>query len=189
MRGIQVANPTGGPAGLELIELPIPTLSDPHDIIVKVRAVALNPGDTKMRAMSKAGTVMGMDGAGVVVEAGVASRFAKGDEVLWSFPGEMTRHGSNAEYELVDSRLVGRKPANLPWDEAAAIPLVGLTAWEMFEDKFRLHPDTKNNKEVLLVVNGAGGVGAIAIQLAKKVRYFLTRELSVTHTCIVGLRN
>jgi NADPH2:quinone reductase len=170
MQAIQIKDPSGGSAGLDIIELPIPTLSDPHDILVKVHAVALNPADPKLRSTRSPGSIPGFDGAGVVIEAGTNAQFAKDDEVMWAYAGDLSRNGSHAQYQVIDSRLAGRKPKTLAWDEAAALPVVGLTAWEVFEHKFRLKPDSKNGKEVLLVLGGAGGVGATAIQLAKKVR-------------------
>jgi NADPH2:quinone reductase len=176
MQAIQVKDPAGGPAGLDLIELPIPTLTNPRDILVKVHTVALNPGDTRLRQISASGAVPGLDGAGVVVAAGGEAKFVAGDEVMWGSSIVMGQNGSNAQYEIVDSRAAGRKPKNLSWEDAAAIPLVGLTVWEMLEEKFRIKPDVDNGKETLLVVNGAGGVGAMAIQLALKVMILCSHD-------------
>jgi NADPH2:quinone reductase len=177
MQAIHVADPSAGAKGLELITIPIPSISSPHDILVKVHAVALNPVDSKTReglSGDSTGKILGYDGAGIVVEAGTQARFSKGDAVLYS--GDATRPGSNAQYQVVDSRIAGKKPESLPWDEAAALPLAGLTAWEMLEDKFKLKPGD-NSGEVLVIVNGAGGVGSIAIQLAKKVRDMVFRKV------------
>jgi NADPH2:quinone reductase len=94
------------------------------------------------------------------------SRFKVGDEVYYA--GDLTRCGSNAEYQLIDERIVGKKPKNLTIAEAAAIPLTGLTAWESFFDRIKVNPETDKGKTVLILA-GAGGVGSIAIQIAKKV--------------------
>jgi NADPH:quinone reductase len=164
MQAIQVLEP--GPAsGLGLATIPIPKLTLDHDILVRVRAVALNPADTKWR--DKEGRLLGFDASGIVEEAGPQARFKKGDEVLYA--GSFIRPGSNAQYQLVDARIVGHKPSTIDWVEAAALPLVNLTAWEAFEDHFNLKPDGTNANEILLIVNGAGGVGTAAIQLARKV--------------------
>jgi NADPH:quinone reductase len=169
MQTIHVSKP--GPASvLELATVPVPSLASEHDVLVRVRAVALNPADTKVRsdsARGKAGTILGYDAAGVVEQAGTKAKFQKGDEVLYA--GSVARPGTNAQYHVVDSRIVGRKPASIGWVDAAALPLVHLTAWEMLEDQFGLKPDGSNGDEVLIIINGAGGVGTAAIQLARKV--------------------
>jgi NADPH2:quinone reductase len=170
MKAIHIVDPTAGAIGLELTDIPIPSLSTPYDILVKVMGGSLNPGELQYRAMSPKGTILGFDGAGLVVEAGPEAMFSKGDAVLYC--GDCQRQGSNAQHHVVDSRLAGRKPEALGWSDAASLPLVGITAWEMFEDRFRLKPGD-NQKEILLVVNGAGGVGSVAIQLAKTVGLFM----------------
>jgi NADPH:quinone reductase len=162
-------NKSGHPSGLELTEIPIPTISSPHDILVKIKGVALNPVDTKVRGGAATGRILGYDASGIVEAAGDQAIFKKGDSVIYA--GAIGRPGSNQQYQLVDSRIAAKKPESLAWDDAAALPLVSITAWEMFEDKFRLKPFTDNSKEILLIVNGAGGVGSIAIELAKKVTY------------------
>jgi len=114
------------------------------------------------------GKILGYDAAGIVEAAGASALFKPGDEVFYA--GVVTRAGSNSQLQLVDSRIVARKPRNLAWDEAASIPLVGLTAWEMLEEKFHLIPGGANKDKTLLIVNAAGGVGTIALFLAAKVR-------------------
>jgi len=117
------------------------------------------------------GKILGYDATGIVEAAGSSALFKSGDEVFYA--GSATRAGSNSELQLVDSRIVSRKPRNLAWDDAAAIPLVGLTAWEMLEEKFHLAPSSPggNNKDLtIIVVNAAGGVGTMALFLAAKVR-------------------
>ena len=142
----------------------------PRDLLVQVRAVSLNPVDVKVRElMAPEGgyRVLGYDAAGVVESVGSeVSSFKAGDEVFYA--GEFTRPGSNAEFQLVDERLTGRKPASLGFADAAAMPLTSITAWEILFDGFRLK-EGEGAGETLLVIGGAGGVGSILIQLAKKL--------------------
>ncbi len=148
-------------------DLPEPT-PGPHDLRVRVEALAVNPVDTKVRAgidPAKPGRVLGWDAAGVVEAVGTeVSRFLVGDQVM--FAGDMSRSGCNAEVVLVDERLAGRKPTRLTWAEAAAVPLTGLTAWEALIDRLGLDPLGGDRNRRLLILGGAGGVGSIAIQLA-----------------------
>ncbi|PRY41426.1 zinc-binding alcohol dehydrogenase family protein [Umezawaea tangerina] len=156
-------------------ELPLPELRA-RDLLVRVAAVSVNPADVKRRAAAPTAetpAVLGFDAAGTVVALGPeASGYAIGDEVYYA--GDVTRPGSNAEYHAVDSRIVGRKPSSLTWAEAAAVPLTTITAWEAMSDKFGLTPSSRGT---LLVVAGAGGVGSMLIQLAKK-----TTRLTVVAT-------
>jgi zinc-binding alcohol dehydrogenase family protein len=153
---------------LELVEIPTPTITEPFDILVRVKGIGLNPADIKVRTTP--GKILGYDATGIVEAAGPSAVFKPGDEVFYA--GSASRDGSNSELQLVDSRIVARKPRNLAWDEAAAIPLVGLTAWEMLEEKFHLTPSPPGgaNKDLaMIVVNAAGGVGTMALFLASKV--------------------
>jgi zinc-binding alcohol dehydrogenase family protein len=137
----------------------------PHDLLVRVRAVSVNPVDTKVLGRLRDGQTkqLGYDAAGVVEAVGErASGFSVGDEVYYA--GDISRPGSNAELHAVDSRIVAQKPRNLDWAQAAALPLTTITAWESLFDKLRL---TANSRGALLVVGGAGGVGSVLIQLAK----------------------
>jgi len=152
------------------IDKPVPA---GHDLLVKVRAVSVNPVDFKIRQNSAKDTVLdqpkiiGWDAVGVVEAVGSdVSLFSVGDAVYYA--GDITRSGSNADYQLIDERIVGRKPATLSDEAAAAMPLTALTAWEIFFDRMRLSADRDRNK-TLLIIGGAGGVGSIAIQLAKKL--------------------
>lgn len=142
----------------------------PRDLLVQVRAVSVNPADVKVRElMAPEGPyrILGFDAAGVVEAVGVdVSSFKVGDEVFYA--GEFTRPGSNAEFQLVDERIAGRKPASLGFADAAALPLTSITAWEILFDAFRLK-EGEGKGEALLVIGGAGGVGSILIQLAKKL--------------------
>ncbi len=138
----------------------------PHDLLVEVRAVSVNPVDVKVRralTRQEEPRILGFDAAGVVRAIGPeVTAFAPGDEVYYA--GAITRRGSNAGLQLVDSRLVGHKPSSLDFTEAAALPLTSLTAWETLFDKLRLGPDSTGR---LLVVSAAGGVGSMVIQLAR----------------------
>src|SRR6185436_8127955 len=132
-------------------------------------AVSVNPVDTKVRApkdaVEKEPKILGWDAAGVVEAVGEeASLFSPGDEVYYA--GSIARQGCDAEYHLVDERIAGRKPRNLSFEEAAAMPLTTLTAWEALFDRMDFEP---GRAATLLVIAGAGGVGSIAIQIAKRV--------------------
>ncbi|GGW44331.1 zinc-binding alcohol dehydrogenase family protein [Arenibacter certesii] len=144
-----------------------------HDLLVKIAAISVNPVDYKVRQNAAIDTVLeipkiiGWDAVGTVEEVGSkTSKFKVGDQVYYA--GDITRNGSNAEYQLVDERIVGSKPQNLTIAEAAAIPLTGLTAWETLFDRIRIDPVIDQGKTVL-ILGGAGGVGSICIQLARKV--------------------
>jgi len=168
MRAIIASKP--GPASmLSLASIPIPSLETPYDILVRIRGISVNPVDTKVRkSNTQPNRVLGFDASGTVEQAGEKALFKKGDEVMYA--GAIARSGTNAQYSVVDSRITGRKPKGWNWEDAAGLPLVGLTAWEMFEGHFNLKPFQKPEKEqTLLIINGAGGVGSMATQLASKV--------------------
>nr|WP_321983741.1 zinc-binding alcohol dehydrogenase family protein [uncultured Lichenicoccus sp.] len=167
--GYQHPGPITDPASLLDIELPRPTPSG-HDLLVRVRAISVNPVDVKIRASTSSGEgawkVLGWDAAGTVVEAGLqTTRYKTGDEVWYA--GAIGRSGTNAEYHLVDERIVGRKPASLEFPEAAALPLTTITAWEALFDRLEVRRPVSGGAPLLLVIGGAGGVGSIAIQLAR----------------------
>lgn len=149
---------------------PIPT---GRDLLVRISAISVNPVDFKIRQTAAKDTILddpkiiGWDAVGTIEAVGdQVSGFEVGDQVYYA--GDLTRSGSNAEYQLVDERIVGRKPETLSDAEAAAIPLTVLTAWESFFDRIGIDPETDKGKSVLILA-GAGGVGSIAIQIAKKV--------------------
>lgn len=153
-------------------ETPKPTPEE-HTLLVKVQAVSVNPVDFKIRQNSAKDTVLetpkiiGWDAVGIVEAIGdQVSLFKVGDEVYYA--GDITKPGSNAEYQLIDESIVGRKPKSLTIEQAAAMPLTGLTAWEILFDRIRIDPE-KDKGKTILIIGGAGGVGSIAIQLAKKV--------------------
>ncbi len=161
--------PITNPQSLVDVELPKPAPSG-RDLLVRVEAVSVNPVDTKVRApkdkVEKEPRVLGWDAAGVVEAVGDAvTRFQPGDEVYYA--GDVTRSGSNAQFQLVDERIVGRKPKTLSFAEAAALPLTTLTAWEALFDRLGVDHAADNKGRSLLIIGGAGGVGSIAIQLAK----------------------
>lgn len=144
-----------------------------RDILVRIKAISVNPVDFKIRQNSAKDTILenpkviGWDAVGTVEEIGDGVTFFKpGDEVYYA--GDLTRSGSNAEYQLVDERIVGLKPKTLSIAEAAAMPLTALTAWESLYDRIRIS-EQKDKGKSILIIGGAGGVGSIAIQLAKKV--------------------
>jgi NADPH2:quinone reductase len=140
-----------------------------RDLLVQVKAISVNPVDTKVRkrADPQGGEpkILGYDATGVVAAAGPeVSLFKAGDEVWYA--GSIIRPGTNAEFHLVDERIVGRKPKTLGFAEAAALPLTSITAWEVLFDRFGIARNGGEGK-VLLIIGGAGGVGSIAIQLAR----------------------
>jgi zinc-binding alcohol dehydrogenase family protein len=151
------------------VDLPKPS-PEGHDILVAIKAVSVNPVDTKVRApkdiVEETPRVLGWDAAGVVEAVGDnVTLFKTGDEVYYA--GDITRSGSNSEYQLVDERIVGRKPKSLSFAEAAALPLTTLTAYESFFDRLGIDRDGKNKGESILIIGAGGGVGSIGIQLAK----------------------
>ena len=144
---------------------------DQKDLLVEIRGVSINPVDFKVRANRPPPEgnprILGWDAAGVVKAVGSdVSLFKPGDEVMYA--GEFTRDGSNAELQCVDERLVGKKPTSLNFVEAAALPLTSITAWEMLFESLRVE-EGGGEGEALLVIGGAGGVGSILTQLAKKL--------------------
>lgn len=161
--------PISDPQSLFDVELPKPAPGD-RDLLVRVEAVSVNPVDTKVRApkprVEESPRVLGWDAAGVVEAVGpTVTRFKPGDEVYYA--GDITRPGSNAEFQLVDERIVGRKPRTLSFAEAAALPLTAITAWEALFDRMNIDSRGANRGQSLLIISGAGGMGSIAIQLAK----------------------
>jgi zinc-binding alcohol dehydrogenase family protein len=161
------------------LELPIPDLR-PHDLLVRVEAIGVNPVDTKLRAGKGASDerlhepplVLGFDCCGVVEALGPAAAasgsWQVGDRVMAA--GDVTRQGCNAELVALDHRLCGRPPRSLGAAEAAALPLTGLTAWEGLFERLGVSPEptAAQQDQTLLLIGGAGGVGSMAIQLAKR---------------------
>lgn len=143
------------------------------DLLVEIKAVSVNPVDTKVRSpkpvIENQPKVLGWDAAGIVVEIGEdTSLFNIGDEVYYA--GSITKAGSNSEFHLVDERIVAKKPTSLGFADAAAIPLTAITAWEGLFERLSIPFDVeKNSGRNILIIGGAGGVGSMAIQLAKHV--------------------
>jgi len=173
--GYQTALPISNSESLVDIEIPQPVATG-RDLLVKINAIAVNPVDCKIRQnVSPASAdfkVIGWDAVGEVVAVGErVELFKAGDEVFYA--GDLNRQGCNAEYQIVDERLVGIKPVSLSNPEAAALPLTSITAWElMFEHLALKQQDPQNTKksdEIILVVGAAGGVGSILVQLIKKL--------------------
>lgn len=152
--------PATDPHALVDLDREVPT-PEGHDLLVEVRAVSVNPVDVKRRVSSESGTILGFDAAGIVRAVGDAvGLFEVGDEVYYA--GAVDRPGSNAEYQLVDERIVGRKPAHLGFADSAALPLTTITAWEVLFERLALH---ENSVGTLLVVGASGGVGSMILQL------------------------
>ncbi len=177
--------PIEHPESLLDLELETPKPSG-RDLLVEIKAVSVNPVDTKRRApkdtVEVAPKILGFDAAGVVQATGPnCTLFKPGDAVYYA--GSVIRQGSNAEFQLVDERIAGRKPANLSFAEAAALPLTTLTAWELMFERMGISRTGLNAGATLLVLGGAGGVGSIAIQLAKKLaRLHVTATASRAET-------
>ena len=161
---------------LEAFDIPRPK-PEGRDLLVEVRAVSVNPVDYKVAsgggpggATSDAGAikVVGYDAAGVVAEVGREARiFKPGDEVFYA--GSIGRQGANMEFHLVDERIVGRKPRTLDFAAAAALPLTAITAWEAMFDRLDVAKAVPGAARAILILGGAGGVGSIAIQLARQL--------------------
>lgn len=167
--GFQEHLPIEADDSLMAVELPVP-VAQGHDILVAVQAISVNPVDVGVRGghgTLKQSKVIGWDAVGVVQTVGEqVTLFQPGDRVYYA--GDFKRPGSNSQYQLVDERLVGLAPAKLNNAQAAAMPLTTLTAWEALFEKMQLTMNpTDNQGQTILIINGAGGVGSIAIQLAK----------------------
>ena len=138
----------------------------PRDILVRVAAVSVNPIDTKVRrrtAPGSAAQILGWDASGTVAAVGSEVQYFAPGDAVW-YAGDVTRPGSNAEFQVVDERIAGRLPRTLSEAEGAAMPLTSITAWELLFDRLRI-----NEASRLLVIGAAGGVGSMAVQIAKRV--------------------
>lgn len=152
------------------------TVDDPmpqaRELLVQVNAIAVNPVDVKMRApqdkVEDTPRILGWDAAGVVKATGAdVSQFKVGDEVFYA--GSFVQPGCNSELHIVDERIVGYKPKSLNFADAAAMPLTSITAWEALFDRLGVDSTGADSGRQLLILGGAGGVGSIATQLAKKI--------------------
>jgi len=171
MRAVAYQEPQPIEAKTSLVDIDLPKPEPKgRDILVEVKAVSVNPVDTKIRRGVKpdAGQwkVLGWDAAGVVAAVGPDAKFFKpGDAV--SYAGAIDRPGTNAEFHLVDERIVGTKPASLDFAAAAALPLTSITAWEALFDRLDVKRPVAGAANAIVIVGGAGGVGSIAIQIAR----------------------
>lgn len=167
--GYDRSGPVDAPGALRVFDTAGPR-PGARDLLVAVKGVSLNPVDVKLRQgrdPDNGPAILGFDAAGIVIETGPdVTGYKVGDEVFYA--GDLTRPGSNAEFQAVDERIVGRKPASLDFTEAAGMPLTAITAWEILFDSFRL-AEGGGAGQSLLVIGGAGGVGSILIQLAKQL--------------------
>lgn len=176
MRAIAVTK-YGGIENLQDIELSKPSNPESHDILVRVKACSVNPVDTKVRAgvyddypdyydrAPNPPQILGFDAAGVVESVGSeVTKFKAGDHVFYA--GSPIRPGSNAQFQLVDSRSVALKPQSLDWGQAASMPLTWITAWEALVERMEIQ---EGEQAGILIVNGAGGVGSVASQIARRV--------------------
>lgn len=164
--------PIDDPESLLDLTIPKPQATN-KDLLVRVKAISVNPVDTKIRGpkdkVEEQPKILGWDAAGIVEEVGEnCTLFQPGDEVFYA--GAANRQGANSEFHLVDERIVGKKPSTLDFAAAASLPLTSLTAYEaLFEHLGLTQNKSKNVGKKLLIVNGAGGVGSVAIQLAKSI--------------------
>lgn len=176
--------PIDDPESLIDVELETPS-PGAHDLLIRVEAVSVNPVDTKVRApkpqVEERPKVLGYDAAGVVEAVGSeVAGFKPGDAVYYA--GDITRPGSNAQFQLVDARLVAIKPASLDFAQAAALPLTAITAWELMFERMPYAFEGGGTGKSLLIIAGAGGVGSIAIQLAKLAGFTVIATASRAET-------
>lgn len=151
-------------------------LSEPqlgsHDLRVEVKAISVNPVDTKVRRNTSPEDgqvkVLGWDASGVVQDVGSEVTLFKPGDSVW-YAGSLVRPGTNSELHCVDERIVGHKPESLGFAEAAALPLTALTAWELLFDRLKVAQNLDHSGEILLIIGAAGGVGSILTQLARKL--------------------
>lgn len=176
--------PIDDPQSLLDVELPTP-VPGAHDLLVRVEAVSVNPVDTKVRSpkpqVEAQPKVLGYDAAGVVEAVGASvDGFQPGDRVYYA--GDVTRPGSNAQFQLVDARLAGHAPRSLDLAEAAALPLTAITAWELLFQRMPFDSEHGGEDKSLLMIGGAGGVGSIAIQLARRAGFTVIATASRNET-------
>ncbi|UKB81144.1 zinc-binding dehydrogenase [Chryseobacterium sp. MEBOG07] len=186
MKTIVIKN-YGGPEVLQVTEMPIPTITDPSQVLVKVRATSVNPLDYQVRRGDYASffelpIITGHDIAGDIIAVGEAvKKWQPGDKVYYS--PRFGSSGSYAEYHLTEESSLSRMPDNISYEEAAAVPLIGGTVWEMLVVRAQL-----KKGDTILILGGAGGVGTLAIQIAKSLGAFVyTTGQSVLHEKLQNL--
>jgi zinc-binding alcohol dehydrogenase family protein len=169
--GYRQSLPISEAASLIDVELPEPKPAG-LDLLVQVRAVSVNPVDTKVRVRTSPGPgetkVLGWDAAGVVLKAGPEAKLFKPGDEVW-YAGSVARPGTNSELHLVDERIVAKKPSSLSFAQAAALPLTSIAAWELLFDRFGVQPGKRPTEDTLLIIGAAGGVGSIFVQLARRL--------------------
>jgi NADPH2:quinone reductase len=175
--------PVSDPQSLQEFKVADP-VPNKYDLLVEVKAVSVNPVDVKVRAHGPSlqhPKIIGWDAAGIVKATGnEVTLFKPGDEVYYA--GDISKQGSNSELQLIDERIVGHKPSNLSFEEAAAMPLTTLVTWEALFDRLHISSNPEDNKgKSILVINGAGGAGSIALQLAKHVAGLTTVTTASNH--------
>lgn len=168
--GVHNSLPVTDPNALQDVELAKP-IATGRFLLVRVHAVSVNPVDTKIRMSAgsrlEIPRILGWDCAGVVEDVGADCQLFKAGDAVY-YAGDVTKAGCNSEYHLIDERLVGKKPATLSFDDAAAMPLTTITAWEALFERLAIGRDPQLNRgRSVLIIGAAGGVGSIAIQLAK----------------------
>lgn len=163
--------PIDNPDSLLDLELPEPQPSG-RDLLVEIKAVSVNPVDTKVRVRAKPENggykILGYDAAGVVRDAGPEAKLFKPGDEVW-YAGSIIRQGTNAQLHLVDERIVGPKPKTLDFASAAALPLTAITAWELLFDRLGVQIGKPPDAGSILIIGGSGGVGSILTQLARKL--------------------
>ncbi len=170
--GYQKPQPIDQPDALLDITLPEPVATG-RDLLVEVKAVSVNPVDTKVRksalpAEGQAHKVLGWDASGVVKAVGPDVTLFKPGDRVW-YAGSIARTGTNSELHLVDERIVGHMPTSLDFAQAAALPLTAITAWEMLFDRLGVAPGKQPTQQTLLIIGASGGVGSILTQLATRL--------------------
>lgn len=184
-----LATAAGSPDVLQLRDIPKPELPSPHHVRVKLAAAGVNPVDTKLRAKpayypDKLPAILGCDGAGIVETTGSAvTRFKPGDAVFFCNGGIGDEPGNYAEYTTLHEEYCAAKPANLGMEESAALPLVLITAWESLVERVHLQAG-----ESVLIHAGAGGVGHIALQLARHLGAHVATTVSSAEKAEIALR-
>lgn len=163
--------PAEHPEALQDVQLAEP-VPGPRDLLVEVRAISVNPVDTKIRQgvtpANGAAKVLGWDASGVVKAVGSeVSLFQPGDRVFYA--GAIDRAGANSELHVVDERIVGHMPSSLSFADSAALPLTAITAWELLFERLQISEGSANQNQTLLIVGAAGGVGSILTQLARRL--------------------
>lgn len=182
--------PIDDPQSLLDVEVEAPR-PEGRDLLVEVQAISVNPVDTKRRAAGNRPDtelkILGWDAAGVVAATGPAVElFRPGDKVYYA--GSNQRPGANSQLHLVDERIVGHKPANLPFADAAALPLTTITAWEALFERMGISKSGAHAGRRLLILGGAGGVGSIAIQLARKLARLTVIASASRHDSIAWVK-